>query len=120
MGKDGAIEISNDDFEDDGDAWGEDWGEPKKPETKIDFGKIDYSTMNLNKLSTEEIAAHKKKMDEKFNKNQLKPGDAGFQYDKRVEFKKSAVTAKQDTSWDEDEDAEEDEDVNDYFDDDFM
>ena len=27
-------------------------------------------------------------MDEKFSKNALKPGDAGFEYDKRVEFKK--------------------------------
>ncbi len=28
-------------------------------------------------------------MDEKFSKNALKPGDPGFEYDKRVEFKKS-------------------------------
>lgn len=121
VGKDGAIEISNDDFEDDGDAWGDDWGQPKQE--KIDFAKVDYSTMNLNKLSTEQIAAHKKKMDEKFSKNQLKPGDQGFVYDKRIEFKKSeGGAAKQDTSWDEDEDneEEEEEDVNDYFDDDFM
>lgn len=51
-------------------------------------------------------------MDENFNKNLLKPGDPGFIYDKRIEFKKDAK--KQDTSWDEDED------VDDYFDDDFM
>jgi centrosomal protein CEP19 len=57
---------------------------------------------------------HKKKMDEKFHKNQLKPGDPGFQYDKRVDFSKKAG-GKKDTSWDEDE-----EDVDNYFDDDFM
>ena len=51
-------------------------------------------------------------MDEKFNKNQLKPGDSGFVYDKRIEFKKD--TKKLDTSWDADEDVDE------YFDDDFM
>jgi hypothetical protein len=33
-------------------------------------------------------------MDENFTKNQLKPGDSGFVYDKRVEFKPSqAATA---------------------------
>ncbi|CDW76243.1 UNKNOWN [Stylonychia lemnae] len=114
VGKDGAIEISNDDdeFEDDGDAWGDDWGEPKQK--KIDFDKFDYQNTNLNKLSTEQIAAHKKKMDEKFNKNLLKPGDSGFVYDKRIEFTKGP-TKKVDTSWDEGED-----DVDEYFDDDFM
>lgn len=49
-------------------------------------------------------------MDENFSKNQLKPGDPGFVYDKRVEFTKKAVEA--DASWDEG--------VDDYFDDDFM
>jgi hypothetical protein len=48
-------------------------------------------------------------MDEKFHKNQLKPGDKGFQYDKRIEFTKKG----EDASWDED-------DVDNYFDDDFM
>ena len=52
-------------------------------------------------------------MDEKFNKNLLKPGDDGFQYDKRIEFKQD-TGKKMDTSWDEGEDVDE------YFDDDFM
>ena len=50
-------------------------------------------------------------MEEKFIKNALKPGDPGFVYDKRVDFKSMP---KQDNSWD-----EEDEDVDNYFDDDF-
>jgi centrosomal protein CEP19 len=50
-------------------------------------------------------------MDEKFTKNQLRPGDPGFVYDKRVEF--TAKTKQQDTSWDEDN-------VDEYFDDDFI
>ena len=54
-------------------------------------------------------------MDEKFSKNQLKPGDNGFQYDKRIDFTKKAESNKKgDTSWDEEED------VDNYFDDDFM
>ena len=61
-------------------------------------------------------------MDEKFLKNQLKPGDAGFQYDKRIDFtKKGAGVGARKTSWDEDEeDEEEGDDVDNYFDDDFM
>ena len=62
-------------------------------------------------------------MDEKFSKNQLKPGDSGFVYDKRIEF-----TKKADNDDDEDEDEGADnswdegaaEDVDNYFDDDFM
>lgn len=50
-------------------------------------------------------------MDEKFKKNQLRPGDSGFVYDKRVEFK-PAGNNKLETSWDENDDE--------YFDDDFM
>ncbi len=62
-------------------------------------------------------------MDEKFLKNQLKPGDAGFQYDKRIDFTKQSAAHKKDTSWDEDEEDEEnqqEEDLDNYFDDDFM
>lgn len=68
-------------------------------------------------MTDAQIAMHKKKMDENFHKNQLKPGDSGFQYDKRIDFTKKAVeTKKKDTSWDEgDED-----NVDNYFDDDFM
>lgn len=50
-------------------------------------------------------------MDEKFNKNQLKPGDAAFVYDKVIDFSKKQK-GEGDPSWDED--------VEDYFDDDFM
>ena len=61
-------------------------------------------------------------MDEKFLKNQLKPGDAGFQYDKRIDFTKQNAAHKKDTSWDEEEDEEnqQEEDLDNYFDDDFM
>ena len=76
----------------------------------MDYDNFDYQNTNLNKLSDTEIAAHKKKMDEKFVKNQLRQGDAGFQYDKRVEFTNEE---REDGSWDEDN-------VDEYFDDDFM
>ncbi len=56
-------------------------------------------------------------MDEKFLKNQLKPGDPGFEYDKRIDFgkKNKDDDDEEDNSWDEGG-----EDVDNYFDDDFM
>jgi hypothetical protein len=48
--KEGAIEISNDDLEDDGDAWGDDWGGANA--NRID-DNFDYQNTNLNKLTTE-------------------------------------------------------------------
>ncbi len=53
-------------------------------------------------------------MDENFLKNQLKPGDPGFVYDKRIDFTKKPSKEGGDNSWDEGED------VDNYFDDDFM
>lgn len=103
VGRDGVLEIESDGEEED-DGWGDDWGAPKVDK------EFDYEKTDLNKLSQGEIAAHKKKMDEKFVKNQLRPGDKGFQYDKRVDFKSNKAGAAE---WDED-------DVDNYFDDDFM
>jgi lipopolysaccharide export LptBFGC system permease protein LptF len=59
--------------------------------------KVDYQKTNLNKLSKEELDKHKKKMDVVFNKNQKKPGDAEFVYDKQEDFE-----PKEDNEWDED------------------
>jgi hypothetical protein len=106
------IEIDNeyyDEDDNDDDGWGDDWGAPKK---KVDMKNFDYANTNLNKLSDAELALHKQKMDLNFHKNQLKPGDPGFQYDKRIDFTKKTSQQK-DTSWDEDN-------VDNYFDDDFM
>lgn len=117
VGKDGAIEISNDyydeeeDEDDNGDAWGDDWGDNNKDDENLD--NFDYNNTNLNKMSTEQIAKHKKNMDKEFVKRQLKPGDPGFVYDKRIDFNKKAGGGGGDDSWDEDN-------VDDYFDDDFV
>ena len=63
----------------------------------------------MNKLGDAELKAHKKAMDVGFEKNAVKKGDAGFQYDKRVNFKYKAEEAL-DNSWDEDEDESDDDD----------
>lgn len=97
-------------------------------------------------LCDTELAAHKRAMDKNFNKNQLRPGDSDFVYDKVVDFAVGGQDdeALKDDSWDEDGEKdgeyydEEDEDAaadaalasaaskkhldvedNDYFDDDF-
>jgi len=41
--------------------------------------------LNLNLLSTEELDKYKSRMDVDFTKTQVKPGDASFQYDVRVD-----------------------------------
>ena len=56
----------------------DDWGELDED--------IDYNKKDLNKLSRSEVEKHKKEMDVEFNKNALKPGDAGFVYEKEVDF----------------------------------
>lgn len=47
---------------------------------------IDYGTFNLNKLTNEELQKHKDRMDKKFQRNSLKPGDIGYVYDKQEVF----------------------------------
>jgi len=60
--------------------------------------KVDYNNTNLNKLSKEELQKHKNKMDVLFNKNQKKPGDSGFVYDKQQEF-----VPNEENEWDEED-----------------
>jgi hypothetical protein len=55
----------------------------------------------LNKLDNAELEQHKKHMEKDFVKNQKKPGEEGFEYDKRVEFKPKV---KVDSGWDDSED----------------
>jgi len=93
----------------DEDDWGmsnDDWG-PSAP-TEIKMNKDEAKSKNLNLLNNEELAAYKKGMDQDFNKNQLKPGDAGFTYDKVVDFSKNNNDEPlEDDSWGEDDGVEE-------------
>ena len=62
-------------------------------------------------------------MEKGFSQNQLKPGDDGFQYDKRIDFA-AAEGGLENDSWGEDSDRqvdqnEDDDEDMDYFDDDF-
>ena len=81
--------------------------EEKKAPPKIDFKNFNYKTADLNKLSDAELKAHKAAMEVNFQKNNVKKGDPGFQYDKRVDFKYNAANAADD-SWDESDDKSDD------------
>jgi hypothetical protein len=101
---DEAFELESED-----DGWGEDEME--------DLKKFDYKNTDLNKMSDYALQRHKTNMDKEFSKKVLKPGDKGFEYDKRVDFSSQMLSGQQsDNSWDENE-GNGDED--DYFDDDF-
>lgn len=52
--------------------------------------------VDLNKVTEVELALAKKRMEQDFNKNRLKPGDPGFEYDKQVDF----GPATEDNDWD--------------------
>ncbi len=58
---------------------------------------VDYNQYDLNKLSEEELAAHKKKMDELYFKNFTNPKAKGFVYDVEKNFD---AVEKVDDSWD--------------------
>ena len=94
---DGELEVADD--------WGEDdWGMDGDDE---DIESVDYKKANLNKLSDAQLAKHKQLMDKDFSVNQLKPGDPGFVYDKRVEFGRDGNDSPlEDDSWGEEEDEE--------------
>ena len=58
------------------------WGEDKMDDLK----KFDYKNTDLNKMTDYQLQRHKQNMDKDFSKNVLKPGDKGFEYDRRVDY----------------------------------
>lgn len=104
VGADEAFEFSD---EEDVESSVEEKKQAAAKAAKIDFGTFNYKTADLNKLSDEELKAHKAAMEVNFQKNNIKKGDPGFQYDKRVDFKYNAAQAEDD-SWDESEDQSDD------------
>lgn len=60
--------------------------------------KVDYDTLDLNKLSDNELKKHKKNMDILYEKNFIKPNDPKFVYDKRMKFQSPSQVNIED-SW---------------------
>ena len=73
------------------DGWDDaDWNfddADKEEVPDFDINDKSYQKKNLNKLGDKELAAEKRKMDKKFDQNFVKPTDAGYEYDKVVDFK---------------------------------
>ena len=55
---------------------------------------------DLNKLDDYELDKRKAAMDEDFEKNRLRPGDADYVYDKEVEFNEGKI----ESGWDDEDD----------------
>ena len=103
MAQAGADEAFDCSFDDEDDI--ESSAQEETKAANIDFSKVDYRKTDLNKLTDAELKAHKASMEVSFQKNAIKKGDAGFEYDKRVDFKYQADSAL-DNSWDESDDSE--------------
>lgn len=82
-----------------GDILGSDYSDDEdlEDDTYGTAGDID-----LNKVSEGELDRAKKNMNNDFLKNRIRPGDEGYEFDKRVEFE--APEDGSDCSWDEDSD----------------
>lgn len=92
--------------------------------TKVDSKSIlSGIPEDLNKLDDQELKKVKSKMDVLFQENQKKPGDPGYQYDKRViRFQSTGSGNLQEdfkptgtSDWDDEDDLEEDFDIDDDF-----
>lgn len=64
-------------------------------------------------MSDFELGRHKGAMEVDFKKNVLKPGDAGFEYDKRVDFGPKADAA---ADWDDEDEIYEEDDYSEFSD----
>ncbi|KAG2452597.1 hypothetical protein HYH02_002834 [Chlamydomonas schloesseri] len=70
---------------------------------KLTIGLEITEDLDLNRVSELELKMAKQAMEEDFRKNQLRPGDPGYVYDKQVEF----TPAKEANDWDDSDDEEE-------------
>ena len=73
----------------------------KKEEEDDDEDEYNFDEFNdedLNKLSDEELNEKKNEMNKYFDKNNIKVGDPGYQYDVRKDFNHEEYAAE----WDED------------------
>ncbi|KAG2446037.1 hypothetical protein HXX76_000639 [Chlamydomonas incerta] len=72
---------------------------------KLTIGIEITEDLDLNKVSEVELKIAKQVMEEDFKKNQLRPGDPGYVYDKQVEFTPAAEA----NDWDDSEEEAEEE-----------
>jgi hypothetical protein len=77
-------------FGDDNIIEGDETGDVEEGEaTDVDGHAVyeSYANTDLNKLENEELDEVKARMDVLYQKNQKRPGDSGYEYDKQIDFK---------------------------------
>ena len=88
-----------------GDILGSDYSDDSFMEDEDETFGMD-GQVDLNKVSEGDLDRAKKNMNNAFLKNRIRPGDEGYEFDKRVEFSVDEA-AGSDCSWDESDDDDE-------------
>ena len=70
--------------------------DPELEEEEDEYGSDEFEDEDLNKLNDSELKKKKAEMDVEFEKNNIKKGDANFQYDVRKEFDNEQYAAEWD------------------------
>ena len=70
--------------------------DPELEEEEEEYGFDEFEDEDLNKLNDSELKKKKAEMDVEFEKNNIKKGDANFQYDIRKEFDHEQYAAEWD------------------------
>ena len=70
--------------------------DPELEEEEEEYGFDEFEDEDLNKLNDSDLKKKKAEMDVEFEKNNIKKGDANFQYDIRKEFDHEQYAAEWD------------------------
>jgi len=70
--------------------------DPELEEEEEEYGFDEFEDEDLNKLNDSQLKKKKAEMDVEFEKNNIKKGDANFQYDVRKEFDNEQYAAEWD------------------------
>ena len=70
--------------------------DPELEEEEEEYGSNEFEDEDLNKLNDSALKKKKAEMDVEFEKNNIKKGDANFQYDIRKEFDQDQYGAEWD------------------------
>jgi hypothetical protein len=70
--------------------------DPELEEEEDEYGFDEFEDEDLNKLNDSDLKKKKAEMDVEFEKNNIKKGDANFQYDIRKEFDQEQYAAEWD------------------------
>ena len=74
----------------------------KQPSAQHDLSKVDYNTLNLNKLDDVSLSTHKAAMDLDYQRNFIPKDSPDYKYDSRKDYssKRADLSKLEDNSWD--------------------